>query len=267
MTLAQRLDGIPGFHHLIRLLRVRQVVGFFLKLVPLVKTLPGSGVKYRRRYLETFFLADEFFTRNAYSKVIDPKATRTFVDLGCNAGLFAALLAHETGRRDLKGLMIDANPEMVEESSWLLKTNQLTGIKVLHGLVGASKAGTDKAEFFILPSNLGSSQFPVYEPGKPPKGDWTKVTVSNIDLEQAWVAHVGDVRCDLLKVDIEGSEKHLFRNEAAFMRRVDRVVLEWHKWIVSRGEVEQDLHAAGLKLVEVLQEEETSGIAWYQRVG
>lgn len=265
MTFAQRLDGIPGFHHLIRWLRVRQVVGFFLKIVPLVKTLPGSGVRYRRRYLETFFLADEFFTRNAYSKVIDRQATRTFADLGCNAGLFAALLAHETSKRDLKGLMIDANPEMVNESAWLLKENKLSGIQVLHGLVGASKAGTDKAEFFILPSNLGSSQFPVYEPGKPPKGDWTKVTVSNIDLERAWLKHVGDVRCNLLKVDIEGSEKHLFRNESDFMRRVDRVVVEWHKWIVSREEIESDLKAAGFQLAEVLQEEETSGIAWYRR--
>ncbi len=265
MTLAQRLDGIPGFHHLIRLLRVRQVVGFFLKLFPLVKTLPGSGVRYRRRYLETFFLADEFFTRNAYSKVIDPRSTQTFADLGCNAGLFAALLAHETGRRDLKGLMIDANPEMVEESKWLLKANGLQKIAVLHALVGASKSGTNEAEFFILPSNLGSSQFPVYEPGKPPKGDWTKVTVANVDLEKAWMERVGDTRCHLLKVDIEGSEKYLFRNEPAFMKRVDRVVLEWHKWIVSQEEVEQDLRDAGFERVEVLQEEDTSGIAWYRR--
>jgi len=265
MTLAQRLDRVPGFHHLVRLLRVRQVIGFFLKRFPSVKTLPGSGVRYRRRYLETFFLADEFFTRNAYSKVIDPRSTTTFADLGCNAGLFAALLAHETGSRALRGLMVDANPEMVGESQWLLQANQLSGITVLNGLVGASKTDAAQAEFFILPSNLGSSQFPVYEPGKPPKGDWTKVTVPNIDLEQAWLSKVGDVRCHVLKVDIEGSEKNLFKNEPVFMQRVDRVVVEWHKWIVSREEIERDLSAAGFRLVEVLQEEENSGIAWYRR--
>lgn len=265
MTLAQRLDRLPGFHHLIRLLRVRQVIGWFLKRFPLEKTLPQSGVRYRRRYLETFFLADEFFTRNAYSKVIDRTQVQTFADLGCNAGLFAALLAHETGRRDIRGLMVDANPEMVNEASWLLQVNELSKIKVLNGLVGASKTDAPSVEFYILPSNLGSSQFPVYEPGKPPKGEWTKVTVPNLDLEKTWSDAFGDARCHLLKVDIEGSEKHLFKNEAAFLRRVDRVVVEWHKWIVSREEIEKDLREAGFDLVEVLQEEETNGIAWYRR--
>ena len=265
MTLAQRLDRVPGFHHLVRFLRVRQLVGWWLRHFPSEKSLPGSGVRYRRRYLETFFLADEFFTRNAYSRVIDKQDTATFADLGCNAGLFAALLAHETVRRDIRGLMIDANPEMAAESQWLLTANQLGGVRVINGLVGASKTGLDRVEFFILPSNLGSSQFPIYEPGKPPKGDWTKVEVPNIDLEQAWLASLGDIRCNVLKVDIEGSEKHLFKNEAVFLRRVDRVVVEWHKWIVSRAELEVDLFAAGFQLVEVIQEEDTSGIAWYQR--
>ena len=263
MTLAQYLDGLPGFHRLVRWLRVRQFVGFLLRVCPITRTLPGSGVRYRCRFLETFFLADEFFTRNAYSKAIDPKTTRSFVDLGCNAGLFAALLAHETGRRDFQGLMIDANPAMIEETKWVLAANQIRQVVPLCGLVGAAGAG-DTGEFYLLPSNLGSSQFPVYEPGKPPKGEWKKMTVPKINLEAAWKEHFGDVRCDLLKVDIEGSEENVVRTETEFLKRVDTIVMEFHKWLVSREQIEAALRAQDFELVEVLQENETSGIALYR---
>jgi len=264
MTFVQRLDQLPGFHLLVRWLKVRQMAALLLRGFPITRTLPGSGVRYRCRYLETFFLADEFFTRNAYSRAIDPKATRTFADLGCNAGLFAALLAHETGRRDLQGLMVDANPEMVEETRWILGANKLDQIVPLHGLVGAAGAG-EAADFYLLPSNLGSSQYPVYEPGKPVKGEWKKTTVPRIDLEATWRKHFGDARCHLLKVDIEGSEGSLLKAETEFLRRVDALVLEWHKWIVSRESLEETLRHQGFALVEVLQENETTGIAWYKR--
>jgi FkbM family methyltransferase len=260
----QRLDQLPGFHLLVRWLKVRQLAACFLRGFPITKTLPGSGVRYRHRYLETFFLADEFFTRNAYSRAIDSKNTRTFADLGCNAGLFAALLAHETGRSDLQGLMVDANLKMVEETRWLLSANKLGDIVPLHGLVGATGTG-EEAEFYLLPSNLGSSQYPVYEPGKPVKGEWKRTTVPRIDLEATWRKHFGDLRCHLLKVDIEGSEGTLLKTETEFLCRVDLLVLEWHKWIVSRASIEESLRRQGFALAEVLEESETTGIACYNR--
>lgn len=263
MTLSQCLDQMPGFHHLVRWLRIRQIMGGLLRRFPVVRTLPDSGVKYRLRYLETFFLADEFFKRQVYGHVVEPH-TKNFIDLGCNAGLFAALIAHETGRRDLRGLMVDANEEMVAESRWLLAANGLREVQVLHGLVGAEHRDAS-AEFYLLPSNLGSSQFPVYEPGKPPKGDWKKTTVPCLDLEAVWRKHFGNERCHLAKVDIEGSEKNLFHTDGQFFQRVDRMVLEWHQWIIPRQELEKILAAQQFHLVRVLHEVETSGIALYQR--
>ncbi|MEP7015312.1 MAG: FkbM family methyltransferase [Verrucomicrobiota bacterium] len=264
MTLIQYLDGVPAFHLLVRWLRLRQFVHLLLKIHPLNRTLPGSGVRYRCRDLETVGSAHRIFVCNNYGKVIDPKTTRTFVDLGCNVGLFGALLAHETGCRDLRGLMIDANPAMIDETRWLLATNDLDRVAALHGLVGAAGDG-DTAEFYLLPSHLGSSQFPVYDPGKPPKGNWRKLAVPRIDLEAAWQERFGDVRCHLLKVNIEGSEEKLFRAETMFLRRVDRIVVQWHKWLVSRESMEETLRSQGLALVEVLRENDSSGNALYQR--
>ncbi|MBI4606848.1 MAG: FkbM family methyltransferase [Planctomycetes bacterium] len=264
MTLPQRLDSFSGFHWLVRSLGLRPLVGLALGLCPLERTLPGSGVRYRCRSLESFYLSDEIFRRGVYGRALDPDGTRTFCDLGSNAGLFAALLAHRTGRRDLRGLMVDANPAMVEETRWHLEANELHGVVALHGLAGASAEDTTGA-FYLLPSSLGSSRFPVHEPGKLPKGAWRRIVVPRIRLERAWREHLGEERCRLLKVDIEGSEEELFRSEGDFLRRVDRIVVEWHKWLVAREGMEAALRAQGFSLDAVLEERETTGVALYRR--
>ena len=258
------LDSLPAFHVAVRVLRLRQLAGMMLKLKPKLGKLPKSGARYRCRYLETILLADELFNRNVYLKAIDPAKLKTFVDLGCNVGLFPLLLNEMTGRKDLRGLLIDANPQMVEEATWHVTTNQLNQVIPVFGLAGAATAG-QSVDFYLLPSNLGSSQFPVYEPGKPQKGAWKKVTVPCVDVETLWKKQFGDARCDLLKIDIEGSEKTFLQTDKEFLRRVDAIILEWHKWIVSREEVEAMLTAQGFRLVEVLEELGQTGIAWYAR--
>jgi len=152
----------------------------------------------------------------------------------------------------------------VEETQWHLKTNAMHKVHALFGLVGNAQSG-QSTDFYLLPSNLGSSQFPVYEPGKPPKGKWKKVSVPQLSLEEDWLKCVGDKRCDLLKVDIEGSEGELLKNETKFLERVDSIILEWHKWIVTENEIQSLLDLQGFERVELLEELEGTGIAWYRR--
>ena len=235
-----------------------------MKCFPRVRTLPGSGARYRCRYLETLLLSDEIFHRNVYLKALDPAKIKTFADLGSNVGLFAVLVYHLTKSDAIKGIMVDANADMVTETQWNLSSNSLKNVYPLHGLVGAAEEA-EQAEFFLLPSNLGSSQFPIYEPGKPPKGDWKKTTVPCINLEKAWLKCCGDVRCDVVKIDIEGSEGKLLMTDQTFFKRVDTIILEWHKWIVTREHIEAMLTEQGFYCVEVLEELEQSGIAWYAR--
>lgn len=264
MSLLQSLDRQPAFHYCVKLLRVRQLAGFVLRKFPRVHTRPGSGVRYRCRYMETVLLADEIFNRNVYLKAIDAAKVTTFADLGCNVGLFGVLLADLTKRKNLTGLMIDANPEMVEEARWHVTENKLDRVTLLFGLVGAESAA-EKVDFYILPSNLGSSQFAVYEPGKPPTGAWKKLQVPRVDMEAAWLKNCGDVRCQVLKIDIEGSEKDFLRTDQQFLKRVDTLILEWHKWIVSLETITQLLTDQGFELVEVLEDVDQTGIAWFRQ--
>jgi FkbM family methyltransferase len=263
MTFLQKIDRLPLYHHLVRGLRLRQLAAMFLHHFPRQHVLPG-GVRYRCSGLEAILLSDEIFNRQVYLKAIDVNKVRTFADLGCNVGYFAVLMASLSGRRDFQGLEIDANPEMVEEARWHLVANGLHKVIPLPGLVGAENAG-ENADFYILPSNAGSSQYPIYEPGKPPKGRWKRISAPNLNLESAWLQNVGDVRCHILKVDIEGSEKMLFQNEQKFLQRVDAIILEWHKWIVSRETIDACLAEQGFRLAEILEELYQTGIAWYVR--
>jgi FkbM family methyltransferase len=263
MSFLQTIDRIPAFHHAVRMLRLRELAGAVLGRFPRVRKLPDSAATYRCRYLETILLADEIFHRNVYLKAIPSDTVQTFADLGSNVGLFAVLLKHLTRRQDLQGIMVDANPPMVEETRWHLEANGLSQVTALFGLVGTGTQ-SEAAEFYVHPSNLGSSQFPVHEPGKPTKGDWRKVIVPSLSLENEWKQRMGDARCHILKVDIEGSEDQLFKHEVAFLARVDTLIVEWHKWIVSLEEITAQLASLGFERVEVLEDLEATGIAWFR---
>ena len=117
----------------------------------------------------------------------------------------------------MQGLLIDANPEMIQEAAWHVKANKLDRVIPVLGLAGAAHPG-QTVDFYLLPSNLGSSQFPVYEPGKPQKGAWKKISVPCLDVETLWLEHFGNVRCNLLKIDIEGSEKTFLQTDKRFLR-------------------------------------------------
>jgi len=263
MILLQSLARAAGFHHVVRWCQVRELVQSLPNFRRIVPTLPLGAKLFA--YWEDIFLEEEFSGREAYRKAIRAASPETFADLGCNAGWFAALLAHETGNRHLRGLMVDANPAMVEKAAWIVRAHKLNDVHVLHGLGGAGMDGPG-GDFFLLPSNFGCSQFRASEPGKPPKGEWKRISVPRIDLEEAWVERFGNVRCHLLKVDTEGSEKLLFATDSKFLERIDRIVLEWHKWIISRRELDALLTSRGFQLVAVLEECETSGVAWYRAI-
>jgi len=88
-----------------------------------------------------------------------------------------------------------------------------------------------------------------------------------VDVGELWRQRFGVARCQLLKVDIEGSEMDFFRVEQPFLGQVDAILLEWHKWRVKLPEVEALLSASGFKLAEILEEKELEGTCLFRRVG
>jgi FkbM family methyltransferase len=258
MPLLRWLDRQPAVHFAIDRLGGRTVADAVLRRRPVERRLAGTGVRYRHSSLDTFMTADEIFGRKVYD-VPGLSKVRTFADLGCNVGLFIAWLAHTTGRRDLSGIAVDANPRLVEEVHWLVHANGLPAVHPVSGLVGVP-GGPAEQDFYLSPVSLRSSRFPEDD------GHWQKVTVPAIDVEEAWRRHVGpDVRCDLMKMDIEGGEADFLRADNAFLARVDEIILEWHGWVIAEREVEARFDSLSFERVAVLSRGENTGIAHYKR--
>jgi FkbM family methyltransferase len=259
------LDQWPMIHTIIRLTRARDLIRWALSRFPIQRTLEDSGIRYRIRSLEGFLVADEMFNRGVYDRAIRDKPIQTFIDLGCNIGLFPCLLAHRSGRRDLRGLVIDANEATLDETRWHLVSNQLTEIRSARGLVGAVEGGGDTGDFYISPSELGSSQFTTPAPGQKSKGDWKKLRIPIIEVGELWRQHFGQQRVDLLKIDIEGSEEAFLKNETEFLRQVDAIVMEVHRWLVDPEQIERVLLDAGFGPPELFVDEGSTEILYCQR--
>lgn len=264
MRFVDAVNRSPLTHRLIKLLRLRPLANAALARVPVVKKLPRTGVRYRLRFLDSITLADELFGKKIYDAAI-PEDLQTFADIGSNVGHFIALVAERTGRRDVRGLAVDADPAMVEETSWVVRSNGLHGVHPILGLAGDGDPGT-KGDFFLHPVRVKSSRFTTPEPGQPDKGDFSRIQVPYVDLERLWRGTLGDVRCDLLKIDIEGGETDLVKADNPFFARVDRIVLEIHKWVVQPEEIDGRLEGMGFAKRATIDETVGLVVAIYERV-
>jgi FkbM family methyltransferase len=250
---------------LAQVLRLHRLCNWWLRRVPLTKQLPQSGVVYRATRLESIPLAVEMFEKgNLYSATLLPEGFSTFIDLGCNVGYFTCWLAHLAHGRKLKGLMLDANPDAVAEARWHASANQMPEVIALHGIVGEGVAGK-MAEFFLYESNICSTSHLPDTVKLNLKGKWTKIFVPCVNIEAIWRQHFAEMRCHLLKVDIEGSEMNFLRTEQSFLQLVDSVLIEWHKWSVGFEEINEFLVKHGFNHVKTIEESEHMGTAFFLR--
>ena len=250
----------------VKALHVHQLANAWLRLRPAVKRLPGSGVIYRATRLESIPLSVEMFEKgNLYDASLIPEHFQTFVDLGCNVGYFTCWLKHLAGSRTLRGLMLDANPYAVEEAQWHARANSMPEVLGLHGIVGEGKPG-EFTEFYLYESNICStSHLPDLEK-MGLKGKWEKIRVPCVNVGEHWRKHFGTARCDLLKIDIEGSELGFLKAERSFLELCDSVLVEWHKWTVSLQELQSFLDTQGFRYVKTIEENEQMGTAFFRRV-
>lgn len=249
----------------VRTLRLHKLANAWLRRFPKTGRLTGSGVHWRATRLESIPLAHEMFEKgNLYDPSLLPKGFSTFADLGCNVGYFTCWLANQASGRPLRGLMLDANPDAVEEARWHAQANGLRDVHGLHGILGESSP-TGAVDFYLYESNICStSQLPDIE-RMGLQGKWTKIAVPCVRLETEWAARHGTARCHVLKVDIEGSELNFLKAETTFLQRVDSILLEWHKWRVSLDELKEFLGTQGFTLGKILEESPDMGTAFFVR--
>lgn len=254
---------ITWMTQLARFFCINRLLNFWLRQFPCYRFLAGSEIQYRLRSYASLGLEKEIMQAKGYDRAILQKELKTFVDLGCNIGLFACRAAHLTHHPDLKALLIDANPRILEETRWHLKRNQFKNMIPIWGVVGVSES-RGKIEFFLNDFNVCSSVSPAVVKASPKYSRWEKIEVPVLWVEKLWQQHFpNEARCNLLKIDIEGAELDFLEKEKEFLKRVDALIVEWHKLQVNFIKLSEVLAEQNFKMETIFEENEQVGVSYF----
>lgn len=245
-------------------LRLRKLANRWLRAFPRESILPRTNVRYRMRSVDALHVANEIFVSGEYDGLLPIENVASFADLGCNCGFFTCFLADALARNDLFGLMIDANPEMVREATWHAKVNGLKNIRAAWGLVG-TETGVVKGEFYLHPDAAGSSRFPQSPADRVTQNQWQRIEAPALSLAAEWEKNFANLPCDLLKIDIEGSEESLLKREADFIAKARLVIIERHWWLVDKEALDESLRALSFRLERVLSNSHDADVRLYRK--
>lgn len=258
-----RIADIKALHLLVRSCGIYRACNFFLRYFPVFRRLPRHNTVLRLGSVSGLVLADEIFTNESYHDAMHGATIRTFADLGCNIGLFPCYLLETTGEKGFSGLLIDGNPDVVEQARWHMEKNGLTDCHVFYGVVGCPTE-SGETNFFINPANTQSSVRSFWNHPLPVKGRVKQIKVPTLSLAKTWNSKFGNTPIDLLKIDIEGEELEFLKAEIAFIKStVKSIVCEWHKQHISFEELNQYVEANGFRLRKICEEDDKVGLVIY----
>lgn len=249
--------------------RIVPLGNWALRILPQRRTLPDSGVTYRIPFVDSVLLARSIFKDGEYAcRQLDESlpAIETVVDLGCNVGYFFLYLEHlrrsrGCARNPLCGIAVDCNAQALDRARDHLRWNQLDGVYCTRGVAAGQREGS--AAVFLASSTTSSTASPGLKPSS--MVGVSVVEVPYVDVGRLWAERFPGRRVDLCKLDIEGSEVEFLAGNTEFMRRVDQLLLEWHKLQVTLDEVVDALSQSGDWQIEPLHEDSRFGVLWASR--
>lgn len=210
----------------VKALQIPRMANGILGLLNWTRPLDGGRLRYRIRYFDSVVLAREMFSGSEYGAIEeDIRNIRSFVDLGCNVGYFPLFLCQLRGDKEIRGLCVDANPQMIAEARRNAAINGLDDVMFRHGLIASGDAGTE-AEFWITQNSMSSTT----DAGSlGSRFGARKTLVPVLDPLAAFRERFRNDRIDLLKIDVEGMELELMTCNPGLVDAADRIILEFHK--------------------------------------
>lgn len=241
-------------------LNLKGLLNLYLYHFPFVRKF--SHNTHRLSFVDSFILAYEIFKGDEYDPKYFPERCETFVDLGCNVGFFTCFLNNYYQTNKLQGLMVDANPDVIDEVLWHLEKNKLKDVYFYSGIVG-SKTGDFYVFKFSTVSTSAKDEVVKYIPKY--EKQWRKIKGDSIHIGNTWKTLYGSKRVNILKVDIEGAELEFFKTETEFLKLVDNIVVEWHGWSCKLPDIKNVLEPLGFKFLGAKYETEEIGIAYFRQ--
>jgi FkbM family methyltransferase len=164
---------------------------------------------------------EEVIKTEVYRIVVDlvPRCG-TIIDLGANIGLTSLYL---TARYPAcRILAVEPNPS----SYSLLNVNLGELIRLGRGRI-LKAAVWDRSEELVPAGSSNDEHHSAFAVRAAGEVDRTEKRISGYTLQQV-LDYSGFDRCDLLKVDIEGSETRLFSGNVDWLQKVGSIAIEFH---------------------------------------
>jgi FkbM family methyltransferase len=189
----------------------------------------------------------------------------TILDLGANVGLFSARVAELMLRCSERSravvFAVEGNSRTYEHMIRTLRgvPHELIKIKTVHGLVG-KRSG----EAFITCSTHAGSQGVISAASRsrnPLRGAYA-IPATYIDLMSLLPP---DRSIDLIKCDIEGSERDFLEHYEQLLRRTERIVIELHPLRADPEMCRRRLAELGFKLHREIRNQPTMVLEYYVR--
>jgi len=185
----------------------------------------------------------DIFEQQVYRNVLRhlPKCSR-IIDLGANIGLASLYLAHAYPSARI--VAVEPNPENFE----LLKTN-LKELIQLNRCVPMQAAVWSTQQTLTVDPHWRPDAYNAYRVLAQPSHRKMLDQVQGLTMKEI-LATSDFQQVDLLKVDIEGAEVELFRNDLAWLDRVGAIAIEFHGRSRDESRFDQILTEYGFKVCE-----------------
>jgi FkbM family methyltransferase len=222
-----------------------------------IKTANKVRVPIRAR--GDFATLEEIFVVRAYEPLLAklPAPILSWVDLGCNAGMFSAYLydrACGAGRgAECRALLVDPGV-CVKTAREFIRLNKLN-FDVVQACIGDGQPTV----FYESKSSTRSSS------AIKPDSREREIRVETVPVTSLLEQHHFEA-ADLLKVDIEGAEKYLLAAPGLF-QRFRAGILEWHAETTSGATAAKWINDQGGRIVHVVSQDGTQGDPLASRVG
>jgi FkbM family methyltransferase len=207
-----------------------------------------------------FAALEEIFVNQAYAPLIAslPGPVLSWVDLGCNAGMFSAWLYDRACAQKLgaecRALMVEPGV-CIETAREFIRLNELTRFKIVEACIGDGQPTI----FYESKSSTRSSS--AIKPSSREKIRHVETTTLT-----ALLAAEDFGRADLIKIDIEGAEKFLLR-ESGLLQRFRAGILEWHAETTTGPVAAEWITGQGGRITYTVAQDGTTGDPLQARLG
>lgn len=191
-----------------------------------------------------FSVVDEIYLDQGYDRYFEPKRGFIVIDAGAHVGIYTVKAAKKVGKTGLI-ISIEPSPYTYRLLITNLRMNNLLRNVIPMNIALADFRGSARFYLSSYSPKTDSLRADIYSSSFSNKR-WVSVPVDTID---SVMEKLGLERCDLLKVDVEGSEMEVLQGAANTLEKTSSVVVASYHFAGEEAIVKSFLESKGFREV------------------